>query len=292
MTLEFSAPRELHNQRAGENGATLRTLLKDGGPTVVRNARRSAGAVEWRHRAEMLVKADVHAQAYDDFARALEMDPVDAAALDGFVRTAIMLRRAADGVMRLTTETSGIKTPERLAAVSRLLAADDKRDEAVAVAREAAVLQPTSPAGLDQLASLFADSGDTVQLDATVADLRRIAPNRAPTEYFAAVAAFLHGDANGAVASAHRAIALDPGYAPTYDLIGAAYTKLAQLDPAREAFKKSLSFDAHDSTAYENLGVLELTAGNRAMAARYFAEALWLVPESQTARQGLAQAKP
>ncbi len=30
MTLEFSAPRELHNQRAGENGATLRALLKDG----------------------------------------------------------------------------------------------------------------------------------------------------------------------------------------------------------------------------------------------------------------------
>ena len=89
-----------------------------------------------------------------------------------------------------------------------------------------------------------------------------------------------------------RAIAIDPNYAPTYDLIGAAYTKLNQLDPARQAFQKSLSFDAHDSTAYENLGVLELNAGNRAAAAKYFAEALWLVPDSRVARQGLAQSRP
>ena len=102
---------------------------------------------------------------------------------------------------------------------------------------------------------------------------------------------FIHGDANKAVARGQRAIAIDPNYAPTYDPIGAAY-KLNQLEPARQAFQKSLSFDAHDSTAYENLGVLELNAGNRALAARYFAEALWLVPDSPTARQGLAQTRP
>ena len=102
------------------------------------------------------------------------------------------------------------------------------------------------------------------------------------------MAAFLHGDAAAAVEQATRAIAIDPNYAPTYDLIGAAYTRLGQFDPAREAFNKSLAFDAHDSTAYENLGVLELNAGNRAAAAKYFAEALWLVPDSQTSRQGLA----
>jgi Flp pilus assembly protein TadD len=107
-----------------------------------------------------------------------------------------------------------------------------------------------------------------------------------------AVAAFLHGDAGAAVVAAERAIAIDPNYTPTYDLAGAAYTRLGRLDPARQAFQKSLSFDAHDSTAYENLGVLELNAGNRALAAKYFAEALWLVPESQTARQGLARTRP
>ena len=126
----------------------------------------------------------------------------------------------------------------------------------------------------------------------TVEQLRKLAPNRASTEFYAAVAAFIHGDAAEAVTRAQRAIAIDPNYAPTYDLIGAAYTKLNQLDLARQAFQKSLSFDAHDSTAYENLGVLEFNAGNRAAAAKYFAEALWLVPDSRVARQGLAQSRP
>jgi len=118
-----------------------------------------------------------------------------------------------------------------------------------------------------------------------------MAPHKASTEYYAAVAAFLHGDAANAVAAAERAIAIDPDYAPTYDLLGAACTKLNQLEPARQAFQKSLSFDAHDSTAYENLGVLELNAGNRQAAARYFAEALWLVPESTVSREGLRRAR-
>lgn len=289
MTLEFTAPRELHHRRAGENGAALMKLLQGGGPQMIRSALATAGAAEWRHRADMMVKADVHAKAYDDYVRALAIDPLDQGALAGFVRTAIILRRAADAVVLLKAGTT--KDPYRLAALSKLLAADDKRDEAIAAAREAVALAPSSPTGLVQLASLYADSADTIQLDATVAELRRIAPSTAATEYYGAVAAFLHGDAAGAVTSAQRAIALDPKYPPTYDLIGAAYTKLAQLDPAREAFQKSLAFDAHDSTAYENLGVLELNAGNRALAARYFAEALWLVPDSATARQGLTAAR-
>jgi Flp pilus assembly protein TadD len=221
----------------------------------------------------------------------LSHDPADAAALDGFVKAAIILRKAPDAVIRLTAfaQASATKKPEQLAALSKLFAADGKRDEALAAAREAVTLQPA--VGLEQLAGLFADSGDTIQLDATVAELLKIAPERAATHYFRAVAAFLHGDANAAVAGAQRAIAIDANYSPTYDLIGAAYTKLNQLDPAREAFTKSLSFDAHDSTAYENLGVLELNAGNPALAARYFSEALWLVPDSPTARQGLTVAR-
>ena len=66
---------------------------------------------------------------------------------------------------------------------------------------------------------------------------------------------------------------------------------MAQVPLARQAFDKSLSFNAHDSTAYENLGILALNAGYRDVAVNYFAEALWLDPGSQVARQGLAQAR-
>jgi superkiller protein 3 len=220
----------------------------------------------------------------DDYVRAIQRDPVDPAALDGLVKTAVILKKPGDALNAI----GSADTPEAKVARSKLLAADGKRDEALAIAREAA---EKSPLGVEQLASLFADAGDTVQLDAAVAELRTVAPERGSTEFYAAVAAFLHGDAGAAVTSAQRAIAIEPNYAPVYDLIGAALTKLNQLDQARQAFQKSLSFDAHDSTAYENLGVLELNAGNRAAAAKYFAEALWLVPESAVSREGLRRAR-
>lgn len=289
MTLEFTAPRELHKRRAGENGATLTRLLQDAGPDAIRQSRATAGAAEWRHRGDMHRQADVYQRAYDDYLQALAKDPADAGALDGLVRTALITKQTSEAAAAIGK--AGKATVEQRVATSKLLAASGDRDGAVAAAREAVSQSPQSPLGLEQLAAIFADSGDTVQLDATVAELRALAPQYAGTEFYAAVAAFLHGDPSQAAASAERAIAIDPGYAATYDLIGAAYTRLGRLDPARQAFQKSLSFDAHDSTAYENLGVLELNAGNRALAAKYFSEALWLVPDSPTARQGLAQSR-
>jgi len=290
MTLEFSAPRQLHNRSAGLNGSVLRKLPDRGRPWPIREALVTQGVSGSLNRAAMYAKADAYQLAYDDYRQTLTVDPNNVAALDGFVRVAKITDKAAQALEHLkATSSSGPTSAERLVAMSKLQVQTGSRDEAIATAREAADLNRA--AGLEQQAALFADSGDTVQLDATVAELRKAAPARASTEYYAAVAAFLHGDANEALARAQKAIALDPHYAPTYDLAGAAYTKLDELEPARQAFHKSLSFDAHDSTAYENLGVLELNAGNRAAAAKYFAEALWLVPESAVSREGLKRAR-
>jgi len=85
-------------------------------------------------------------------------------------------------------------------------------------------------------------------------------------------------------------LSLDREYAPVYDLIGAAHTRLNQPEKAREAFESSLRFDAHDSSAYANLGLLFLNAGNREAAVNYFAEALWLDADAKVARDGLAAA--
>jgi len=280
LPLEFTAPRELHNPSAGENGAALRRLL------TLKIEANPMMAVHWHDRAAMLARADHHELAIDDYLAALASDPADAIALEGLVKSALITHRSGEVLKRLFSPPD--ETVQRKIARSKLLAADGKHDDAIGVAREAAA---ASPLGTEQLASLVADSGDTIQLDAAVAELRQVAPDRASTAYYAAVAAFLHGDVNEALARAQKAIALDPHYAPTYDLAGAAYTKLDQLELARQAFHKSLSFDAHDSTAYENLGVVELNAGNRSAAAKYFAEALWLVPESAVSREGLRRAR-
>jgi Flp pilus assembly protein TadD len=293
MSLEFSAPRELHKRNAGDNGATLTALLTaDRSPLLIREARTSAGAAEWRNRAAMWFKSSVYGMAYDDYVHALQLDPRDAAAIDGLVRTAVLTDRAGDAlswVKSLTAERDPT-TASRIA-ISKLLAATGSLVDAVDAAREACEIRPVQPAACEQLASLFADSGNSAQLAEVVATLRQLAPGGAPTRYFAAVAAFLRGDAEQTVRLADEGIAIDRQYAPLYDLIGAAYTKLDQPAKAREAFLKSLEFDAHDSTAYTNLGLIELGSGNRAEASEYFSEALWLDPKSTTARQGLARSK-
>lgn len=178
-----------------------------------------------------------------------------------------------------------------LVALSKLMASIGSNPEAVAIARQAAGRKPAQPIALEQLASLFADGGDLAELDATVSALRAAAPRAPAGLYYAAAAAFMRGDAAAALRLGQQAIAIDANYAPVYDLMGAAHTRLGQPDEARAAFRKSLAFDAHDSTAYTNLGVLELGLGRREQAARYFAEALWLTPDSPVARQGLAESK-
>jgi spermidine synthase len=290
MTLEFSAPGEVHGSAARENASNIRRPLADADPPPpIRAAFDAATAVQWRNRGAMMFRSDFFATAYDDYLKALARDPSDAAALDGFARSAIMARRATDALDDLKERPAA--TPAWSVARSKLLAASGAMDAALAAAEQASSIEPVQVAALEQEATLIADAGDAVQLGLVVEQLNRIAPQRAVTHYFGAVSRFLRGDAEGTVKLAEQAVAADPAYGPTYDLLGAAQTKLGQTAAARNAFETSLRLNAHDSTAYTNLGVLELAQGNRAAAAGFFAEALWLDPASQTARQGLAEAR-
>jgi Flp pilus assembly protein TadD len=297
MRLEFSAPRELHNQRADDNVASLIALGRDTpAPPAIAEAYAAAGAEQWRRRAAMLAKADVFGRANDDFLKALEHDPLSADALDGFVRTATVTGRASEALARLLALPSAgavaDRTPRLLVARSKLEAAAGQRDDALATARRATAVGPEDAAGYEQLASLYADGGDTVRLDEAVEALQQHAGPDAPaTLYYRAVAALLHGNLPQAMVAAERGIGLHPRHAPLYDLAGAIYTKLGQVFRARWAFQQSLTFDAHDSTAYENLGLIALEEGDRAAARNYFAEALWLVPDSRVAREGLARTR-
>jgi spermidine synthase/Flp pilus assembly protein TadD len=292
MTLEFSAPREIHGQSAGTNGETLLALTPaDERPDVIGDAYSAAGALQWRNRAAMMTKRDAHTLAYEDYVRALRLDPDNYDTLEGFVRSAILTKRASDALSWIQSLSSDNgDSVDVLVARSKLLAATGRSAEALDAARAASSPTPVGVHALEQLASLYADAGDASSLDGTVARMREVAPNAPETSYFAAVSAFLRGNAQEAVRLCERALSDDSHFAPVHDLLGAAYTKLGHADKAREAFLTSLSIDAHDSTAYTNLGLLELAAGNHREAARYFAEALWLVPESETAREGLARA--
>jgi tetratricopeptide (TPR) repeat protein len=294
--LEFSAPRELHSRGAGENAANLTALMgsggRDDGPDAVRVARANASARNWHNRATMMFKSDMFTTAYDDEVRALAIDPADEKALNGLVDAAVMTGRYPDAILRMkSAEASGRETAGGVIAHARLLAASGSRDDALMMAKKANAVAPRDAAVLEELASLYTDKGDMVNLGATVAALEHVAPGKAPTLYYQAVSAFLRRDYAEAVARTNQAIAADPSYAAVYDLAGAAAMKAGDAKAARSAFARSLHFNGHDSSAYTNLGLIELAAGNRAEAARNFIEALWLDPESENAHQGLLEAQ-
>ncbi len=292
MRLEFSAPRELHNDSAADNDASFEALLgADGGPALVRDAKASASAEQWRMRADMMARSDAYAMAYDDYVRALKLDPSSQPTLEGLTRTAVLTSRAQDALGWVRSLTAEHPSVFARIATSKLLAAAGFRADAVQVAQEACNAEPRTAAACDQLASLHADAGNRGALEAVVQTLETVAPGRASTHYYAAAAAFLAGDAQTALARARQAIAADAKYAAAYDMAGAAHTKLGQPDLARQAFQTSLQFDPHDSTAYTNLGLLALAAGRRDEAIDYFAEALWLTPDADAARRGLDEAR-
>ena len=86
---------------AGYGARDRRRLLADADrPPSIRAAFDAATAVQWRNRGAMMYRSDFFATAYDDYLRALARDPSDAAALDGFARSALMARRATDALDR------------------------------------------------------------------------------------------------------------------------------------------------------------------------------------------------
>ena len=291
MTLEFSAPRELGSRSAGSNGATLRALMApDEAPEVIRQARAAADAGHWRNRGTMMAQRDAFSDAYGDYLQALTLDLSDTVALDGLVRTAVLIGREVEALSWLNTRAAHQVQSHVLIAKAKLLASSGSREEAVAAARQAIDRNESIEAALEQLASLHAGAADLAALDATVQRMRAVMSERPATYYYAAVAALLHEQPSQALHLATRAIELDATYAAAYDLVGAAHAKLGDHANAREAFLTSLRFDAHDSTAYANLGVLALQSGDRGLAADYFAEALWLDVDSPGAREGLLRA--
>jgi Flp pilus assembly protein TadD len=270
-------------------------------PPVVRDRRQRATYEDWRGRADMMAKSDAYSMAYDDYVKALKLNPLDSASLRAFTRTAVLTGRAQDALSWVKSLTMDKTSADVQIAISKLLAAAGLKNDAIQVAKDActgAAGEAGAPShgeeragACEQLASLHADAGDAASLDPVVQTLRDIAPDTAGTHYYAAAAAFLHGNAQSALEEAQKAIGIDASYAAAYDMAGAAHTKLGQADRAAQAFQTSLRFDPHDSTAYTNLGLLALTAGNRAEAVNYFAEALWLTPDNDAARRGLADAK-
>jgi spermidine synthase len=291
-TFEFSGPLGLYDRRTNDNRRQLEALVEaSNAPDPIRTALEGAGAAEWRHRGHMLMGVRDYAAAYDEFARALSREPGNEEAILGLIEAAGATGRGGDA--RTLLESLAAAHPSQAPVrrgLARLLAAMGALDEAAAHAESAMALDPADPKGTETLASIAADAGALDRLRPLVGRMRQTNPDGAETLYYAALAGFLSGDLQAAVAEAERAVQIDPRHALAHNLIGSASAAAGRRDRAREAFQASLAVDPREPTTYANLGRLEAESGNRAAAIAYFVEALSLDPADAAAREGLAAA--
>jgi spermidine synthase len=294
MALEFSGPGAVNTSAQNPNTAMLLALRESGikGSAIVSRAVGAATAQAWRNRGGMLMAAEAAGLAFDDYARAMSIDPADAVTTFGLVRASVPAGRTAQAVTlleRAIGEHPATAAP--MVALSRLKAGTGAFGEAVRLAVDATGILPPDPAAFEQLASLYTDAGNPEALSPVVEILGKLFPKRSASLYYAGALAFMRGDLPGALDHAQSAVRADAANASAHNLIGAIYASRGELPNARVAFRAALAADPHDITAYTNLGRLELDAGSPESAARLFAEALTLEPGSQAARQGLAQAR-
>ena len=175
--------------------------------------------------------------------------------------------------------------------LSHVLAALGNTEEAIASAREAARIDPARAEPLEQLASIFADTGDGARLTPIAEELVSRFPTREDGRYYQAAAAFLTGRATDVEGPIRALLTANPRHAKGQNLLGVVCGSLGKHECAQAAFATALELNPRDSSVYVNLGYLRLGRGDRAAAAEFFAEALSIDPTSEAARSGLEDAR-
>ena len=286
--LEFSGPRSIFGSARDDNASSLRQLADASPkPAAVAEALNNATPEDWRDRGLMLLKSDAYDPAYVDLFRAVQGNPNDAAALDGMLRSSAASNKIIETeflLKKLATDPSHI---EAKLALSRLLASQNNIDAAIRIPVELLEANPSNVGALEQLASILSDVGDSGRLEPIAQRLVQAAPKNTWAHYYAASLFYIQNRPQLALQAARNAVAIDASNAKAHNLIGACLASTGNIDAARTAFETSLKADPREPGTYANLATLELQAGNRERARRYFAEALTIDPNSQAARDGL-----
>jgi spermidine synthase len=289
--LEYSAPRAIYGRSGADNAVVIRALAA-GRPRAVQAAFDNADDRDWASRGSMDLRAQAFTTAYESFRQAAQRNPRNSTALAG-------LSDAAGGAGRLVEEREWLQSivskesdnaPARIE-LSRVLAVSGDAHGALEAATEALRLAPGDPRAAEQLASVLADTGDGQRLAPFAEQLVSRFPERADSGYYRATALYLAGRTADAVAAARQVVSAHPTHARAQGLLGAACAALDERECAQAAFDGSINGNPRDASAYINAGIFQLRIANVSAAARYFASALALDPNSVPARSGLAQAR-
>jgi Tfp pilus assembly protein PilF len=96
---------------------------------------------------------------------------------------------------------------------------------------------------------------------------------------------------DSAIAYLEATVLADPRFVDARIQLGKAYLLAERTDEAQASFEAAIERNINAVDAYLHLGVIHAERGEWAHAAAHYDRALLIRPSSQTARQGLAQAR-
>jgi Tfp pilus assembly protein PilF len=142
----------------------------------------------------------------------------------------------------------------------------------------------------DDVALLYAATGNREQAAAHFGESARLLPESAAAHYNLATALFSLGRKDEARRGFEKAIALDPAYANAHRGLGGLLQSEGRLDDAEREYRRALELAPGDAVAHHNFGVLLHSRNRLAEAMNEYRTAVRLSPDYADAHYGMALA--
>ncbi len=140
---------------------------------------------------------------------------------------------------------------------STLLDWQQRREQSLAAYREATRNRPDLVLAWQNLGNVLLAKGEAKQAievyDEGLSQSEGAGEIVANMQANKALAQLRLEDLDGAIESAKQALSTDSNHAPAYNVMGLAYQQKGEVEPALEAFQKSLEVDVQHIHAYENI---------------------------------------
>jgi protein O-mannosyl-transferase len=137
---------------------------------------------------------------------------------------------------------------------------------------------PESPRLLVNLGALYSDAGRNDEAIALYKKAASINPLIAATHYNLGLVYYETGKKEEAIASFHKALELDPKYAAAYNSLGQAYSDKGEKEEAIAYFKKAIEADPGFVNAMINMGVAYAAIGKTDDAVAAYQKAIAVAP--------------
>jgi spermidine synthase len=290
--LELSAPRSIHADTSRANRQALAEAARGAAlPEPFASLLADPQAPALMERAQMLERAGSPGWAREVYQAAAAREPGRLAALEGLVRTSLVLGRApeAEAQLRALARDAGSGAEPRIA-LALLLQNLDRPAEALQVLQEAVALAPRMPRPLLIGAEIQRGGGNLEAAEGLAAQALAMAPADADAQALAAALRFDRGALEEALERAEAVLRRDPGQLRALEIVAVSRARRGDRARARQAFEDLLRLEPDGWAHLNNYGLFELEGGDPRAAARWFEQAVDVNPANAQGWEGLSQA--